>query len=204
MITFYDKLMENLGNYEELTNLLVSFDHMLELLHNNGFCIYDFDPKKIIMYDGKFTYQSFNKVLNDIGVSQNSKQANIWQLAKIGLMIYNNSLVDGSITEEWNDYIQNNLKNIKAIGNIPNDIYEYYEEIFLNMHYDYMNNYLLKKQAENGNQNTNVMRKSLSTAVGRAYVNENKDNAFVSILFIPSILTLMYLIGLLIYIFIIK
>ena len=56
-----------------------------------------------------------------------------------------------------------------------------------------MNDYLVKKQQElNGNQNTNVRRKTLSTSYGRAYVSD--DSAFVNILFIPSILTLIYLI----------
>lgn len=204
MISFYDKLVDNFNNYEEITNLLISFDHMLELLHNNGLCIYDFNPKKIILYNDKFTFQSFNGLLNDIGVSPNSKEANIWQLSKIGLMAYNNSIVDGSITDDWNKYIQSNLKSMNEHGNIPEEIYEYYEEVFLNIHYEYMNNYLKNKELEkNGQENSIVMKKSLSTAVGRAYAKE-ENNAYINILFIPSILTLVYLIGLFIYIFVIK
>ena len=83
MISFYDKLVECLDDYEELTNLLINLDYMLELLHNNGLCVYDFDPKRIILYNDKFTYQSFNGLLNDIGVSKNSREANIWQLSKV-------------------------------------------------------------------------------------------------------------------------
>ena len=205
MISFYDILMDNLGNYEEITNLLIGLDHMLESLHNNGLCIYDFNPKKIILYNGKYSVQSFNGLLNDIGVSENSKQINIYQLAKIGLMAYNNQVVDGRMNQEHFNFLRDHLEEFNQNGNIPEDIYEYYEEIFRNGNISYMNDYLIKKQEElNGQTNSNVMRKSLSTAVGRAYVNNDNDNAFVNILFIPSILTLMYLIGLIIYFAFIK
>ena len=204
MITFYDKLAENIGNYEEITNLLISFDHMLELLHNNGLCIYDFNPQKIILYDNKFTYQSFNKVINDIGISDNMKSLNIYQLSKIGLMAYNNQIVDGRMNQEHFDFIRDNLSNFNTNGNIPEEIYEYYEEIFINGSISYINDYLVKRQQEqNGQENSITMRKSLSTAVGRAYAKED-DNAFVNILFIPSIIALVYLISLVIYFLIIK
>ena len=207
MITLYDKLIE-ISSYEELTDILISLDHMLEILHNNGLCIYDFNPKKIILYDNKFTYQSFNGLLNDIGVAENMKYINILQLAKIGLNAYKGSITDGVINQEKYDMIRNedNWKKFYSNnGHIPEDIYEYYEEIFLNGNITYMNDYLLKKEQErNGNQNSNVMRKSLSTAVGRSYVDNEEKSAFVGIMFIPSILALTYLIGLIIYIFVIK
>lgn len=204
MISLFDKLSDNLGNYDEITNILISFDHMLELLHNNGLCIYDFNPKKIILYNDKFNIQSFNGLLNDMNEVDNMKTLNIYQLAKIGLMAYNNQIVDGKMNQEYFDFIQTNLQEFNQNGNIPEEIYEYYEEIFRRLNIIYMNNYLVKKQEElSGNENSLVMKKSLSTAVGRAYSKEDND-AFISILFIPSLLTLIYLIGLLIYVLFIK
>ena len=98
----------------------------------------------------------------------------------------------GSTVEEFNKQ-----------GNIPEEIYEYYEEIFRRLNVCYMNDYLVKKQQERkGNQNTSVKRKTLSTEVGRAYAQE--DNAFVNVLFIPTLITFVYLLGLFIYTFIIK
>lgn len=203
MITFYDKLVDNLGNYEEITNLLVSFDHMLELLHNNGLCIYDFNPQKVILYNDKFTYQSFNGLINDIGVAPNMKALNIYQLAKIGLMAYNNKIVDGRMNQEYFEFLRDHLEEFNQNGNIPNEVMEYFGEIFQRLNITYLNDYLLKKEQENSNQNSIAMKKSLSTAVGRAYAKEDTD-AFINILFIPSILALVYLIGLFIYIFIVK
>ncbi len=204
MITFYDKLMDNLGNVDEITNLLIGLDHMLEMIHNNGLCIYDFNPKKIILYNDKFTNQSFNGLINDIGIAENMKTLNIYQLAKIGLMAYNNQVVDGRMNQEFFEFIRDHLNDFNQNGNIPEEIYEYYEEIFKRLNISYMNNYLIKKmQEQSGNENSITMRKSLSTAVGRAYAKEDSD-AFVNILFIPSIIALVYLICLFIYVFIIK
>ena len=203
-MTFYDKLNECLEDKDELTRALLEFDHMLELLHNNGFCIYDFDPKKIILDQGKLTFNSFKNVINDIGNYQNIKEINIFQLSKIGLMSYNNIIVDGKMNQEHFDFIKDKLEEFNSQGLIPEDIYEYYEELFRRLNICYMNDYLIKKQEEkNSNQNTNVMRKTLATDIGRAYAKED-NNAFVNIMFLPSILALGYLIGLIIYIFVIK
>ena len=203
-MTLYDKLEENLNDKDELTNILIEFDHMLELLHNNGFCIYDFDPKKIILDNGKLNFNSFRYVLNDIGISQNVKEINIYQLSKMGLMCYNNIITDGKMNQEHFNFIRDNLEQFNQNGYIPEDVYEYYEEIFRRLNVTYLNNYLTKKIEErNSNQNTNVMRKSLATDIGRAYAKEDNE-AFVSIMFIPSILALGYLIGLIIYFFVVR
>lgn len=201
----YEDLEENDLNNEELTRTLLEYDYMLEQLHNNGFCVYDFDLNKIKRENGKLTFNSFRDVIDDIGKYQNMKEINILQLSKIGIMAYNNMAIDGKMNQEHFDFIKDNLEKFNQNGNIPEEIYEYYEEIFRRLNIDYMNDYLLKKQQEqNNNQNTNVMRKSLSTSVGRAYAKEDNNNAFVSIMFLPSILVLGYLIGLIIYIFVIK
>ncbi|MBQ8891838.1 MAG: hypothetical protein IJ068_03125 [Bacilli bacterium] len=200
MVSFYDKLEDSLGNYEELTNLLINFDNMLEYLHNNGLCIYDFNIKKVIMYNDKLTLASFNGLINDIGESPNMKSLNIYQLAKIGLMAYNNQIVDGRMNQEHFDFIRDNLPEFNINGNIPDEVFEYYGEIFERLDVTYLNDYLVTKQMENaGNQNANIMKKTLSTSIGRAYASDESDNAFVNILFIPSIITFLYLIGLIVY-----
>jgi hypothetical protein len=204
-MTYYDKLENNLNDKEELTRILLEFDYMLKNLHNNGFCIYDFDPKKIVLDNNKLSFDSFKYVLNNIGIQKNAKEINIYQNCKIGLMAYNNNLVDGKMNQEHFEFIRDNLEKFNSNGNIPEEIYEYYEEVFRNNKISYMNDYIIKKQQElNSNQNTNVMRKTLSTDIGRAYSKEDDNHAFVNILFIPSILVLVYLIGLIIYVFVIK
>ena len=75
-----------------------------------------------------------------------------------------------------------------------------------------MNDYLNKKVIDEDRSNSNVRRKSLATEAGHAmafdgkqFVSTNNDDAaYVNILFIPSLLALIYLIGLVIYNFVIK
>ena len=66
-----------------------------------------------------------------------------------------------------------------------------------------VNNYLVKKRQEAvSNQNTNVRRKTLATDIGRSFVND--DNAYVKVLFIPTLITFTYLLSLFLYCFVFK
>ena len=202
-MTLYD-LLESLRmseEYDELTKVLINLDSCLEYLHNHGYCIYDFNPKKIILENGKLTLNSFKSVINDIGVYQNSKEINIFQNCKIGLTSYNNMPIDGNMNQDHYNFIRENLH--KFNNNIPEEIFEYYEEVFLNSNLDYLNNYLVKKRQEAvSNQNTNVRRKTLATDIGRSLVND--DNAYVKVLFIPTLITFTYLLSLFLYCFVFK
>ena len=202
-MTLYD-LLESLRmseEYDELTKVLINLDSCLEYLHNHGYCIYDFNPKKIILENGKLTLNSFKSVINDIGVYQNSKEINIFQNCKIGLTSYNNMPIDANMNQDHYNFIRENLH--KFNNNIPEEIFEYYEEVFLNSNLDYLNNYLVKKRQEAvSNQNTNVRRKTLATDIGRSLVND--DNAYVKVLFLPTLITFTYLLSLFLYCFVFK
>ena len=202
-MTLYD-LLESLRmseEYDELTKVLINLDSCLEYLHNHGYCIYDFNPRKIILENGKLTLNSFKSVINDIGVYQNSKEINIFQNCKIGLTSYNNMPIDGNMNQDHYNFIRENLH--KFNNNIPEEIFEYYEEVFFNSNLDYLNNYLVKKRQEAAsNQNTNVRRKTLATDIGRAFVND--DNAYVKVLFLPTLITFTYLLSLFLYCFVFK
>lgn len=202
-MTFYDLILELEDDKEELTRILIELDSWLERLHKNGFCIYDFDLKKIILENGKLTFGSFRHVLNNIKDYDNAPRINILQENKIGLLAYNDMPIDGNMNQQHFEFLQANLEFFNKKGQIPEEIYEYYEEVFRRLNIGYLNDYLIQKQEEKlGNQNTNSFKKSLATDIGRAYSQE--DNAFINILFIPSIITFCYLIGLFIYIFIIR
>ena len=202
-MTLYE-LLESLRmseEYDELTKVLSNLDSCLEYLHKYGYCIYDFNPKKIILENGKLTLNSFKSVINDIGVYQNSKEINIFQNCKIGLTSYNNMPIDANMNQDHYNFIRENLN--KFNNNVPEEIFEYYEEVFLNSNLDYLNNYLVKKRQEAvSNQNTNVRRKTLATDIGRAFVND--DNAYVKVLFIPTLITFTYLLSLFFYCFVFK
>ena len=202
-MTLYDllEMLRMSEEYDELTKVLINLDSCLEYLHNHGYCIYDFNPKKIILENGKLTLNSFKSVINDIGVYQNSREINIFQNCKIGLTSYNNMPIDANMNQDHYNFIRENLH--KFNNNIPEEIFEYYEEVFLNSNLDYLNNYLVKKRQEAvSNQNTNVRRKTLATDIGRAFVND--DNAYVKVLFLPTLITFTYLLSLFLYCFVFK
>ena len=202
-MTLYDllEMLRMSEEYDELTKVLINLDSCLEYLHSHGYCIYDFNPRKIILENGKLTLNSFKSVINDIGVYQNSKEINIFQNCKIGLTSYNNMSIDGNMNQEHYNFIRENLT--KFNNNIPEEIFEYYEEVFLNSNLDYLNNYLVKKRQETAsNQNTNVRRKTLATDIGRSFVND--DNAYVKVLFIPTLIAFTYLLSLFLYCFVFK
>lgn len=202
-MTLYDllEMLKMSEEYDELTKVLINLDSYLEYLHNHGYCIYDFNPKKIILENGKLTLNSFKSVINDIGVYQNSKEINIFQNCKIGLTSYNNMPIDANMNQDHYNFIRENLNKLN--NNVPEEIFEYYEEVFLNSNLDYLNNYLVKKRQEVvSNQNTNVRRKTLATDIGRSLVND--DNAYVKVLFIPTLITFTYLLSLFLYCFVFK
>lgn len=202
-MTLYDllEMLKMSEEYDELTKVLINLDSCLEYLHNHGYCIYDFNPKKIILENGKLTLNSFKSVINDIGVYQNSKEINIFQNCKIGLTSYNNMPIDANMNQDHYNFIRENINKLN--NNVPEEIFEYYEEVFLNSNLDYLNNYLVKKRQEAvSNQNTNVRRKTLATDIGRAFVND--DNAYVKVLFLPTLITFTYLLSLFLYCFVFK
>lgn len=202
-MTLYDllEMLRMSEEYDELTKVLINLDTCLEYLHNHGYCIYDFNPKKIILENGKLTLNSFKSVINDIGVYQNSKEINIFQNCKIGLTSYNNMPIDANMNQDHYNFIRENINKLN--NNVPEEIFEYYEEVFLNSNLDYLNNYLVKKRQEVvSNQNTNVRRKTLATDIGRSLVND--DNAYVKVLFIPTLITFTYLLSLFLYCFVFK
>ena len=201
MQTLFDLIEEYKDDSEKLTSILIKLDIFLKSLHNKGLCILNFDPRKIYLKNGQLTIQSFSKVVSLIDTYENSKEINICQNAKIGLYAYNNMPIDGNMSQTHFELISNNLKVFRN-EKIPDDIYEYYEEVFLNKKIGYLSDYLLKKYQVQGNQNNHAVRKTLSTPIGRAL--DNNESAYVKVLFIPSILTLTYLLCLCIYIFVLK
>ena len=143
------------------------------------------------------TFKSFQKVITPINDLMNTKEINIFQLCKIGITAYNSMIIDGNINQEYYDFIRENIEYFNN-ENIPDDIYEYYQEVFLNSNITYLNSYLSKKNSnKSDNQNSLSRRKSLATDIGVAYTNN--DDAYVKILFIPSLLVFTYILSLILY-----
>lgn len=81
-MTLFEKIEEISTDPVQLTNFLIQLDSWLEYLHNNNFYIYDFNPKKIVLENGKLTFNSFRLVLGNLSACQNAKEINIFQKFK--------------------------------------------------------------------------------------------------------------------------
>ena len=197
---------------EMLTNVLKLLDATVKYIHSQGYYIRNFDPNKIILVNKTPNLNQFQGLISRIDYDPRKDiNINIYQMAKIGLMAYNHFKIDGNMNQEHFNFIIEKLKLFNQNGQIPDYIYEYYEELFLNRHVDYLTNYLDKKAANLESGRSSSIRKSLATEAGRAlsasgiqFNSMNDDKAFVNILFIPSIIALLYIIGLFIYTFILK
>ena len=202
-----DLLEQCKENPEMLTDVLKLLDMTVKYIHSKGFFIIDFNPKKIILVNNTPNLNNFKGIISPIDYDPTRNiNINIYQMAKIGLMAFNNMTVDGKMNQEHYNFIVYNIKNFNQNSQIPEEFYEYYEDLFINGNINYLNDYLESKKQEAGRE-TNL-RKTLATEAGRALsgfqVERQDNNAFVNILFIPSILALLYLIGLFIYTFILK
>ena len=205
-----DLLEEYLDNPEMLVNVLTLLDATIKYIHNKGYYLIDFNPSKIILVTKTPNLSNYQGLIAPIDYDPKSNiNINIYQMAKIGLMAFNHVITNGNMNQEHYNFILENINKFNQNGNIPNDFYEYYEDLFLNGNINYLNDYLENKKKDEGRNNS--IRKSLVTEAGRALSTNNlqlnqanDNNAFVNILFIASILAFIYLIGLFIYTFILK
>ena len=166
---FSDLLEEYKDEPERLGDVLRALDYMVKYIHDNGYYISDFDPQKIMLINGKLSPKSFQGLLANMDFDPRGKRINIYQASKIGLMAYNHMKVDGNMNQSHYEFIRDNLNSFDKNKQIPEEIFEYYQELYLNGVVDYLNNYLEKiENAKSTQGNSNTIRKTLSSEAGRA------------------------------------
>ena len=205
MVTLSELIERYDDDPDMIYNVLKLLDINVKYIHSQGYYIRDFNPNKIIL---STTIPNLNNFQGIISKSLDNKEynVNIYQMVKIGLLAYNNMKLDGNMNQEHYNFIVENLDKFNPNKIIPEELYQYYEDVFLNNKVNYLTNYLEEKNQIARGQ-SNAIRKTLATDVGRAFagLNQNNDNsAFVNIMFIPSIIALLYLVGLVIYMVFIK
>ena len=198
-------------NQQELIKRLVEIDMFLKYLHHNKkMYIFSFDPDSITLYDNKLTMQSFHDKINYLneyykgteyydqdGIKNDivAMTDDIEELSAAGICAFNRIKI--ATSKPMRDYIKTNLALFNANNQIPSEIYDYYADIFENENLEYLADYLQKVMEEKGNDKNNKKGRiySYSTAIGRA-LSENKEEnaAFVSVLIIPGIMVLIYLV----------
>jgi len=200
------KLRDYLMNIssDELTERLKYLDKAIFELHSNGYYVVG-DIADIEIINNEITLDSFKDKIDYLnsGINESGRNKDILELCSIGICAYNKLSVLHT-SKEFIEYVIDNVEMFLEHGNIPSIIQEYYIDVFNRGKIDYLNNFLSKNTTKEGNSNNNSKGAyTKSTAVGRALTD--KDNsAYASILLLPALLALIYLLAVVVYFIFIK
>ncbi len=200
------KLRDYLMNIskEELTERLKYLDKTISELHNNGYYVVG-DLADIEIINNEVTLESFKDKIDYLnsGINENGRNKDILELCSIGICAYNKLSVLHT-SREFIEYVIENVEMFLEHGNMPNIIQEYYIDVFNRGNVDYLNEFIEKNADKEGISRSNSRGAyTKSTAVGRA-LSEKEDSAFASILMLPALLSLIYLLTIVVYFIFIK
>ncbi len=178
---------------DELTERLKYLDKAIKELHTNGYFVVS-DLAEIEVINNEITLESFKDKIDYInsGYNIHGDRQDILELCAIGICAYNKLSVLHT-SKEFIEYVIDNVEMFLEHGNIPNMMQEYYINVFNRGKVEYLNDFIAGNAMENqGSSRGNGHVYTKSTAVGRAF--SEKETAFVSVLIIPAMLTLAYII----------
>ena len=189
---------------EELTERLKYLDKAISELHHNGYYVVS-DLADIEIINDEITIDSFKDKIDylDSGINENGKNKDILELCSIGICAYNKLSVLHT-SREFIEYVIENVEMFLEHGNIPSIIQEYYIDVFNRGNVNYLNEFLEKNMDKEGSSRSNSRGAyTKSTAVGRAF-SEKENSAFASILMLPAILALIYILAVVVYFVVLK
>ncbi len=200
------KLRDYLMNVstEELTERLKYLDKAINELHNNGYYVVG-DLADIEIINNEITLDSFKDKIDYLnsGINENGRNKDILELCSIGICAYNKLSVLHT-SREFIEYVIENVEMFLEHGNIPSIMQEYYIDVFNRGNVNYLNEFLDKNLDKDGTSRSNSRGAyTKSTAVGRA-LSEKEDSAFASILMLPALLALLYIIAVVVYFVVLK
>ena len=189
---------------EELTERLKYLDKAINELHNNGYYVVG-SLADIDIINGEITLDSFKDKIDYLnsGINVNGKNKDILELCCIGICAFNKLSVLHT-SKEFIKYVIDNVEIFLEHGNMPSIMQEYYIDVFNRGNVDYLNEFINKNIDKEGTSRSNNRGAyTKSTAVGRAF--SEKDNAaYASVLLLPSLLALIYLMAIVVYFVFIK
>ena len=195
------KLRDYLMNIskEELTERLKYLDKTISELHNNGYYVVG-DLADIEIINNEVTLESFKDKIDYLnsGINENGRNKDILELCSIGICAYNKLSVLHT-SREFIEYVIENVEMFLEHGDMPGIIQEYYIDVFNRGNVDYLNVFLEKNVEKEGNSRDNSRGAyTKSTAVGRA-LTEKDNSAFASVLLLPALLALIYIVTVITY-----
>ena len=200
------KLRDYLMNIskEELTERLKYLDKAISELHNNGYYVVG-DLADIEIIDNQITLESFKDKIDYLnsGINENGRNKDNLELCSIGICAYNKLSVLHT-SREFIEYVIENVEMFLEHGDMPSIVQEYYIDVFNRGNVDYLNSFINKNLDKEGTSRSNSRGAyTKSTAVGRAF--SEKDNAaYASVLVLPALLALIYMLVVVIYFIFIK
>ena len=193
----------NVSN-EELTERLTYLDKAIKELHSNGYYVVS-DLADIEIINNEVTLDSFKDKIDYInsGINENGRNKDILELCSIGICAYNKLSVLHT-SKEFIEYVIDNVEMFLEHGNMPSIMQEYYIDVFNRGNVNYLNDFIDKNLDKDNNGRSNKRGAyTKSTAVGRAF-SEKETSAFVSVLMLPALLALIYIIAVVTYFVFIK
>jgi len=184
---------------EELTERLKYLDKTISELHNNGYYVVG-DLADIEIINNEVTLESFKDKIDYLnsGINENGRNKDILELCSIGICAYNKLSVLHT-SREFIEYVIENVEMFLEHGDMPGIIQEYYIDVFNRGNVDYLNVFLEKNVEKEGNSRDNSRGAyTKSTAVGRA-LTEKDNSAFASVLLLPALLALIYIVTVITY-----
>lgn len=204
----------NLKNIDELTRRLVYLDTVICDLHKKGYYMV-MELADVEVFEEGITLASFNNRLDYInsGLNYNGHEENrdFLQLCVLGLCAYSGvtplrmsrEFIE-SVVADCNPKNGGISKYLSA--DMPEYMREYYKDVFTRNNLDSLTNFMdiYYKQDDGGLG----YQKKLATQQGKEYAKalaeQNEKTGFASILLLPALLTLIYILAVVVYFIFIK
>ena len=183
---------------DELTNRLILMDRSIMELHQNGYFFVS-NLAEIEIINNEITLASFKNKTERVnsGYNENGCKQDIEELCALGICAFNHFDTYYS-SSDFIKYLKDNLDMFLENANMPRVMQEYYIDVLARGNADYLYNFMKQYGYENDSNSNNKGRSyTKSTAVGRAF--SDRESAYVNVLIIPSIITLVYLLVITIY-----
>ena len=196
-MNFGDYLFEQ-DDEKSLTDKILLMDRALMEVHGRGMYISS-NLLDAYIYDDRIDPSTVEMDKFDSEKNDKDQAQDIMELAAIGICAYNRfgeyeGFPKYFTSPEFIASLMDNIEMYLQREDMPEEIKNYYRSVFTLLDIKYLSNYLEDQQKNGGKGNARVL--TYSTPEGRAFANNQEQNAFASIITIPAVLAIVYIISL--------
>lgn len=180
-------------DYDQIKNL--STQELTEYLKN--------EDLKLMGFWKARKSKAYENSIESYQVEDDSPTRSIIYLCTLGICAYN-KLSSFHDTRDFLGYVIDNLEMFLEHGNVPKEMQEYYIDVFNRGNVRFLNDFLSRYSNEEGSSYNNKRGAyTKTTAIGKA-LSEKEENAYVSVLLLPALLALIYIVTIVVYFLFIK